>query len=99
MHPEIRKVLGDRVGLVPQGDYEFVLRPLGAAFAGAGVTDDLSIGAVVNIRSGFFVAAAPSAEADHAVELFPVSPTVIRGVDKIQNHRNHRDNAKTEILT
>jgi 3-oxoacyl-[acyl-carrier-protein] synthase III len=34
VHPEVGKVLGDRMGFVAHGDHEFVLRPVGAAFPG-----------------------------------------------------------------
>ena len=66
---------------VARAEWEFVLLAVVAAVAGRLVADDFAFVVDVDARARFLVAAAPAADADHAVVLGPIGEAVVGGVD------------------
>ena len=67
--------------LVADGDHKLVLRSMAAASALALVTDNLAILVDVDVGAVLVAAATPSAQTDHTVELLPIRPAIVGGVD------------------
>ena len=75
-----RHALCDGVIAVADLNGEFVLRPVAASAALAGVADEFAFLIVIDVRAVFFSATTPAAKADHFVVLQPIGEGVVRGV-------------------